>query len=117
MTPEELAEIEARWKAHEGKPWQTDIARLIAEVRRLTPAVKVARAPACKVAVWGPVRGTWGVAALRVNKCIRAHYNGRDSAWWAYTKGRGHRFATEPEARAHIETWAKAKGWEVRDGG
>ena len=162
MSPEELAEIEARLKAAQGDDgtlaltadeygyvWYadgdgdacmyvggslglgingselarllahapTDIAALLSEVRRLTPAPKVARAPAAKVAVWGPVRGTWGIPALRVNKRIKAHYSGRDGSWWAYTNGVAHarRVNSEAEARAHIEAWAKAKGWEVRD--
>lgn len=137
MTPEELAKIEACNKqartymngavAAGVHPYiQGDDVRvvldtvdaLLAEVRRLTATPKVEREPACKIAVWGPVRGSWGVAALRVNKRIKAHYNGRDRAWWAYTDGVAHarRVYSEAEARAHIETWAKAKGWEVRDG-
>ena len=181
MTPEELAEIEARLLAATPGPWHklavttergygthvvsldqpgsdgpegqvavwlhgrnvaaglsgndadfiahapADIARLLAEVRRLSPAlakvrrlspaVKAPRKPPCKVAVWGPVRGDWGVAALRVNKRIKAHYNVWEGTWLAYTDGVGAKyFDTEPEARAHIEAWAASKGWEVRNG-
>lgn len=134
MTPEELAEIKARitkvptWACNSQRSHApqmradldlliAEVDRLLAKVRRLTPAVKAPRKPPCKVAVWGPVRGDWGVAALRVNKRIKAHYNVWEGTWLAYTDGVGAKyFPTEPEARAHIEAWAASKGWEVRDG-
>ena len=93
----------------------TDIAALLAEVRRLTPTAKVAR--------WG----AGGVLNYRYT-VLRAN-NNRTIAKYGYDECRGHdpwlawiganptRFPTEPEARAHIAAWAKSKGWEVRDGG
>ena len=168
MSPEELAEIEARLKAATPGPWRynkskcyrpgtngaqavvtdqeavfasadgptialtgnvddpqsmadadfiahapTDIAALLAEVRRLTPAVKVAR--------WGD----GGVLNYRYT-VLRAN-NNRTIAKYGYDEVLGHdpwltwiganpaRFRTEPAARAHIEAWARGKGWEVRD--
>lgn len=92
-----------------------EITRLLAEVRRLTPAGKVAR--------WGDGGVTnYRYTVLRAgnNRTLAKYaYDERHNRppWLAVIGSDFARFATEPEARARIETWAKAKGWEVRDGG
>lgn len=151
MSPEELAEIEARLKAAQGDDgtlaltadeyghvWYadgdacvyvrgnlglgingselarllahapSDIARLLAEVRRLTPAPKVAR--------WGKVKSHPGFDVLRVGRKVWASVDCLNGLWRACITQQPSTFYTkESEARAHIEAWACGKGWEVRN--
>ena len=115
MTPEELADIQARHLATvPGDDWtwreiemKADIAALLAEVKRLTPPAKVAR--------WGfrDFGGTlWGEDGRRV-----ASYFLRENAKYEVRFGNDHGATTdeEPEARAHIVDWAKSMGYEVED--
>jgi len=87
----------ARFIAHA----PTDIAALLAEVRRLTPAVKVAR---------------WDGRELRdASGKVLAWYSARNGRFPAWTDNGSWYPHTEPEARAHIEAWARSKGWEVHN--
>ena len=119
MTPAHLASIRDRqnhggaWSPREAQ-MKADIAELLAEVERLS--VKPG-----KVARWGKGAryGSWaGCTVLRVNGRVVAAYSGTGitepevsvqfagglTTW---------PFATEPEARAHIEAEAVRRGWTV----
>lgn len=132
MTAKELAEIEARNKQARAymdsaitagvKPYIVGndvgvvldiVDALLAEVRRLTPAAKAAR--------WGDggvLNYRYTVLRANNNRAIAKYgydeHLGRDP-WLAWIGANPTRFPTEPEARAHIETWAASKGYEVRD--
>lgn len=90
-----------------------DIATLLAEVRRLAPLPRVA---------------TWGGTSLLLNSKVIAFYafyykvnkGAIEEVWRALEcvgpTARLGDFGSEIEARACIKAWAKAKGWEVRNG-
>ena len=94
-----------------------DIARLEAEVRRLTPTPKSPPEP--KIATWMAVAGRPNMRVLVCGGRDVAHYDHSGfGLWFVNVYGYGiASWATEDAARADVLAWAKSKGWEVRDGG
>jgi len=109
MTPKELAEIEGRYtRTGSPKPlWQevcVDVAALLSEVRRLTPAGKVAR--------WEVgVDDYEGCTVLRdpATNAVLGWYNRHDwgGSIWHHDGFANHKSLTD---------LATKHGWEVRDG-
>ena len=106
----------ARFIAHA----PTDIPRLIAEVRRLSAEVH-RLTPGPKVARWEPMRNPDNGFALRGGKARASQkprtlgtYTLNGSLVYAFVGGKGESFFYEEHARAHIEAWAKSKGWTVQ---
>lgn len=111
MKPEELAEIEARLN-HGGDDWtpreiemKGDIARLLAEVRRFTPAPKVAKWEA-------------GVDDYEGCTVLRDPASGAVLGWYVEGGVGGCVWLSPVVAhpRQRITTYATKNGWEVRDG-
>lgn len=112
MTPEELAEIEARLN-HGGDDWtpreiemKADIAALLSEVRRLTPAPRIA--------VWeAGVDDYEGCTVLRdpATGAVLGWCNqfGLGECMW------DNRVTLFPGAKRKIADLAVKNGWKVRD--
>lgn len=92
-----------------------DIARLLAEVRRLHQLVQIP-----KIAKWLPwynESNGYRISTLTVNGYdVRAAIScTSDGQWRALVEGRYTDCNDEIEARSRVELWVKAKGYELYD--